>query len=442
MKVTMMQTLSPEHNIGHNTEHAIESTEILIVGAGPAGSVAAALLRQQGREVLVIEREQFPRFSIGESLLPQSMAFLEQAGMLRAVVEAGFQFKNGAAFMHDGRYTDFDFRDKHSPGWGTTYQVQRAQFDHILAQEAERFGAQIRYQHEVLRVDLERAKPLVTVKGPDGVEYQVEAGFILDASGFGRILPRLLKLETPSNFPVRGAIFTHIEDGIPSCNPQGGQNDGAPGFDRNKIRVTVHPEHCDVWFWTIPFAGGRCSLGVVAETSFLDRYTGTDTERLQAIVAEEPSLQALLVNAKWDTPARHIVGYSANVASLWGKGYALLGNAGEFLDPVFSSGVTIAFKSASMAAALLQRQFAGESVDWQSEYGAPLRKGVDTFRAFVESWYKGGFQKIIFHEGQQPEIRRMIASILAGYAWDTSNPFVKETARRLAALEAICTPQA
>lgn len=416
-------------------ELKLESVEILIVGAGPAGSVAAALLRQQGRQVLVIEREQFPRFSIGESLLPQSMEYLEQAGMLKAVVEAGFQFKNGAAFMRDGCYTDFDFRDKHSAGWGTTYQVQRADFDHILAKEAERFGAEVRYRHEVVNIELAQAggtspsTSRVTVKDADGGQYQVDAGFILDASGFGRILPRLLKLETPSNFPVRGAIFTHVEDCIRGA-----------GFDRNKIRVTVHPKHCDVWFWTIPFAGGRCSLGVVAETSFLDRYQGSATERLQAIVAEEPSLQALLADAKWDTPARQIVGYSANVDKLWGPGYALLGNAGEFLDPVFSSGVTIAFKSASLAAAALQRQFAGESVDWQADFGAPLRKGVDTFRAFVESWYAGGFQKIIFHEKQQPEIKRMIAAILAGYAWDLSNPFVKETPRRLAALEAVCTP--
>jgi len=406
----------------------MESTEILIIGAGPAGSVAAALLRQQGREVLVIEREQFPRFSIGESLLPQSMEYLEQAGMLRAVVEAGFQFKNGAAFVRNGQYTDFDFRDKHSSGWGTTYQVQRATFDQVLAKEAERKGAQIRFRHEVTAVDLEPAQPVATVKHADGHTYQIQAQFILDASGFGRVLPRLLKLETPSNFPVRGAIFTHIADNI------------SMDFDRNKIRVTVHPTHHDVWFWTIPFSGGRCSLGVVAERSYLERYQGSDLERLQAIVAEEPTLKTLLADAVWDTPARHIVGYSANVASLAGKGYALLGNAGEFLDPVFSSGVTIAFKSASMAAALLQRQFAGEVVDWQSEYGAPLKKGVDTFRAFVESWYAGGFQEIIFFQNQQPEIRSMISAILAGYAWDVTNPLVKETARRLAALESLCTP--
>jgi flavin-dependent dehydrogenase len=177
----------------------------------------------------------------------------------------------------------------------------------------------------------------------------------------------------------------------------------------------------------------------VAETAFLDLYQGSDSERLQAIMAEDPSLQDLLKNASWDTPARHITGYSSNVERLAGKGYALLGNAGEFLDPVFSSGVTIAFKSASLAAAVLQRQFAGEAVDWQNDYGIPLRKGVDTFRAFVDSWYAGGFQRIIFHPHQQPDIKRMISSILAGYAWDESNPFVKETKRRLAALEALCT---
>lgn len=412
----------------------LERVEILIIGAGPAGSVAAALLRRQGRQVLVIEREQFPRFSIGESLLPQSMEYLEQAGMLQAVVEAGFQYKNGAAFMRDGAYTDFDFRDKSCAGWGTTYQVQRADFDHVLAKQAERFGAQLRYRHEVTAVDLgeegDGRGPRVTVRGADGEVYMIEAQFMLDASGFGRVLPRLLKLETPSHFPVRGALFTHVEDGIAQA-----------GFDRNKIRVTVHPQHDDVWFWTIPLAAGRCSLGVVAETGFLARYEGTETERLRAIVAEDPSLQSLLANARWDTPARQIVGYSANVERLWGRGYALLGNAGEFLDPVFSSGVTIAFKSASLAAAALQRQFAGAVVDWQADFGAPLRQGVDTFRAFVESWYAGRFQQIIFHPGQQPEIRRMIASILAGYAWDQSNPFVKETTRRLAALEALCAPQ-
>jgi flavin-dependent dehydrogenase len=114
-----------------------------------------------------------------------------------------------------------------------------------------------------------------------------------------------------------------------------------------------------------------------------------------------------------------------------GPGFALLGNAAEFLDPVFSSGVTIAMRSASMAAATLHRQFSGESVDWKHDFEEPLRKGVDCFRAYVEAWYDGRFQKVVFHQGQTPEIRRMISSVLAGYAWDESNPFVAQPQRRL-----------
>lgn len=405
----------------------IEHVDILIVGAGPAGSVAAALLRQQGREVLVLEKQEFPRFSIGESLLPQSMAYIEKAGMLRAVVEAGFQYKNGAAFAHRGRHTEFDFRDKFSPGWGTTYQVQRADFDHILAKEAERMGATVRFRHEVLSVDVEGDRPLVNVRAPDGGEYTVSAGFLLDASGFARILPRLLDLERPSGFPVRGAVFTQVRDRI------------APGtFDRNKILISVHPDHQDVWYWTIPFSNGYCSLGVVAEQAWLARYQGDEMTRLRAIVGEEPGLAALLANAEWDMPARQIVGYSSNVSTLWGRNFALLGNAGEFLDPVFSSGVTIAFTSADLAAACLAKQAAGEAVDWQAEYATPLKRGVDAFRRFVDSWYAGGFQKIIFHPDQNPRIRGMICAILAGYAWDRNNPYVAEP-HRLATLEALCS---
>src|SRR6185369_17112925 len=107
-----------------------EDTEILIIGAGPAGSVAAGMLRQQGRQVLVLEREQFPRFSIGESLLPQSMEYLDQAGLLGAVQQAGFQLKNGAAFVRGEQFTEFNFSEKYSSGWSTTYQVERARFDH------------------------------------------------------------------------------------------------------------------------------------------------------------------------------------------------------------------------------------------------------------------------------------------------------------------------
>jgi len=243
------------------------------------------------------------------------------------------------------------------------------------------------------------------------------------------VLPRMLKLEKPSAFPMRQAVFTHVEDRIPR---------GA-AFDRNKIRVTVHPAHVDVWYWTIPFSNGRCSVGVVAESAFFEKYPGDLTETLKAIHFEDPGLKGLLKDAVWDTPARTIKGYSADVSSLWGRNFALLGNAGEFLDPVFSSGVTIALKSAQLSAPLIVRQLKGEAVDWEREYAVPLKAGVDAFRAFVDSWYRGGFQDIIFYEKQDPKTRKKICAILAGYAWDKSNHYVADP-WRLKTLEEICAP--
>ena len=402
----------------------VEKAQVVITGAGPSGAVAAGILRKSGREVLILEKETFPRFVIGESLLPHSMTFIEEAGMLQDVVEAGFQYKNGASFCWGGKITEFDFRDKLGKGWGSTYQVQRSRFDKVLADAAERMGTTIRYRHEVTAVDFS-GKPLITVKSPEGETYQIEAEFVLDASGFARLLPRLLELERPSSLPLREAIFTHVEDKIPPRGP----------FDRNKIRITVHPKHIDIWYWLIPFSDGRSSLGVVGEPKLLEMHSGTFAERLKAFVADDPTLGSLLKDAVWDTPVRNLVGYSANVSALCGKGWALLGNAGEFLDPVFSSGVTIAFASASMAARVLDRQLSGEAVDWEKAYAEPLKEGVEAFRVFVEAWYRGSFQKIIYHPTQPPEIRRAICAILAGYAWDKQNPYVAEPKRRLKALE-------
>ncbi|HEY8098034.1 MAG TPA: NAD(P)/FAD-dependent oxidoreductase [Methylobacter sp.] len=400
--------------------------EIIIIGAGPSGSIAGALLQNQGFQVTILERQLFPRFSIGESLLPQCMEFIKQAGMMDALVNAGFQYKNGASFVYQDLQTEFSFEDKFSPGMGTTFQVQRGRFDKLLADEAVRMGVDIQWQMEVLAADFADDRPELTVRNNQGEVMTYRADFVLDASGFGRILPRLLDLESPSGFPVRQALFGHIEDRI-----------GEGRFDRNKIRITVHPKHKDVWYWLIPFSNGRSSVGVVAEPEFLQGWDNND-QALKDIINQDPSLTGLLENAVFDEKINTIVGYSANVKSLYGKGYALLGNAGEFLDPVFSSGVTIAMKSASLAADVLARQFNNEAVDWQQDYAEPLQRGVDTFRVFVDAWYDGRFQDVIFHPQQQPEIKAMISSILAGYAWDENNPYVKNARSRLDTLVELC----
>lgn len=405
----------------------VEKSNVIIIGAGPSGSVAAALLQNKGHQVTIIERDIFPRFSIGESLLPQCMEFLEQAGMLEAVSKAGFQLKSGAAFLHKHKYSEFQFSDKFTRGFDYTFQVQRDRFDHLLASEAQRMGVEIRWQEEVTEADFSNAKPLLTIKKADGNSYQLEAEFVLDASGFGRVLPRLLNLEKASDFPFRRSLFTHLEDRI-DC----------PQYDRNKIRIIVHPQFTDVWYWLIPFSNGRCSLGVVAEEDVLQSLGDDHQQIFQALIAQEPGLAALLKNAVFDTQVKSIGGYSVNVSSLYGKGYALLGNAGEFLDPVFSSGVTIAMKSASLAADVLDRQLKQQTVDWQKQFVDPLQIGVETFRTFVTSWYQGGLQDVVFYDQQQSNIKAMICSILAGYVWDEKNPYVKNSRARLNTLAELC----
>ncbi|MFU2047251.1 NAD(P)/FAD-dependent oxidoreductase [Avibacterium gallinarum] len=401
--------------------------DVAIIGAGPSGSVAAALLAKQGLSVCVLEKQHFPRFVIGESLLPYCMEILREAELVDAVNrEPSFQFKNGAAFTWGNRYTYFDFTDKFTAGAGTTFQVRRGIFDQILIDEVVKRGVDVRFGNEVLAFEPQDNGVQLQVCNDKGESYNLHAKFVLDASGYGRVLPRLLDLELPSHLPARVARFTHIDDNIDD-----------PEFDRNKILITTHPVHRDVWLWLIPFADNRCSIGVVGLPETLD---GDDEQVLKQFALECPMLKRILKNAVWenDFPYRHIQGYSANVKTLHGKGFALLGNAAEFLDPVFSSGVTIALHSAHLAAPLIVRQLKGELVDWQKEFAEPLMLGVDTFRTYVNGWYDGSFQDVVYAKDPQPEIRRMISSILAGYAWDSANPFVAKSKQRLAALAEIC----
>ncbi|WP_299584894.1 NAD(P)/FAD-dependent oxidoreductase [uncultured Microbulbifer sp.] len=402
-------------------------SDVVIIGAGPAGAVAGALLAKKGWRVSIVEREEFPRFSIGESLLAQCMESLEKADMLEAVKSAGFQFKNGAAFEWDGARTAFDFREKFTPGCGTAFQVPRAKFDKILADEAERQGVKVYYRHSIVSADISEndVKLIVEHKGEN---LAFHARFVLDASGFGRVLPRLLDLNRPSEFPLRESVFTHVEDNIVDSN-----------FDRDKILITVHPSERDIWYWLIPFTDGRASIGVVGEKEKIAVWGEEPEQVLKGAIASAPALEKTLCNAKFDTNIQRIRGYSSDVTKLAGPGFALLGNAGEFLDPVFSSGVTIAMKSSELATECLHRQLSGETVDWDKEFVEPLKLGVEVFKTYVKAWYDGRFQDVIFYQTDQKEIKSMICSILAGYAWDKKNPFVAAAERRLNTLVEICT---
>lgn len=407
-----------------------EDCDVVIIGAGPSGAIAASMLVQDGWNTVVVERETFPRFSIGESLLPHCMEFIKQAGMLEALnanaEDLDFQFKNGAAFYRKGERSEFDFENKFSEGPGTTFQVKRAAFDKLLADEASKIGADIRYQHSVEEVLTHDKGATLKIATKDD-SYQINARFVLDASGFGRVLPRLLDLNEPSDLPPRKAVFTHFKDNIKAD----------ANFDRNKILITVHPEIEDVWYWLIPFSDGTSSLGVVARPELFNDEESLETQ-LWAFIHQDDNLTELFKQAEITQPARMIGGYAANVKSLYGPGFALLGNAGEFLDPVFSSGVTIAMRSAVSAAQLVTRELKGEQVDWQVEYADSLKKGIDVFKTFVTSWYDTSFQNVVFFQSEDTEIKPMITSILAGYAWDDMNPFVKSSRRGMRMLTKLC----
>ena len=401
--------------------------DVVVIGAGPSGAIASALLKRDGWNVLVVEAQRFPRFAVGESLLAHCLDFVQEAGMLDALERHGFQYKDGAAFVRGDQHADISFADQFSGGFDHAFQVDRASFDKLLADQAALQGVEIRYETRVIAFDNSEAHPRIQIRDAAGHEEWIEARFVLDASGFGRVLPKLLDLETPADFPVRTALVTHVED-----------NAGPDVFDRRKVHIIVHPEHSDVWYWIIPFPNNRSSIGCVAPPQFMARYTQAPLARLQALLAEDAFMSRALANAKWDTVVRENSGYSASVRKMYGKGFALLGNAAEFLDPVFSSGVTIAMRSSSMAAQLLNRQLRGEEIDWEREFEAPMRKGVAVFRVYVDAWYDGRFQRVMFAKNKTPSIRQMINSILAGYAWDESNPFVAEAERRFDLVAQVC----
>ncbi|QMT39619.1 NAD(P)/FAD-dependent oxidoreductase [Neisseria shayeganii] len=409
------------------------SYDVAVIGAGPSGAVAAALLNKQGFSVCVLEKQHFPRFVIGESLLPHCLEIIEEAGFLPAVQAGlGFQYKNGAVFTFGEQCSRFEFTDKSSPGPNTAFNVQRERFDQILIEEAAKQGVTVCFGEEVTAFDNSGSHAQLSVRREDGSSYTLEAAFVLDASGYHRVLPRLLGWDIPSDLPTRQVHFTHIDDHITD-----------PAFDRNKTWVAVHPEHRDVWLWLIPFSNGRSSVGVVGLPERFARF-GSSASILKAFADEVPMFARFLADARWDNgfPFLYLPGYSASVKALYGKHFALLGNAAEFLDPVFSSGVTTAVHSAKLAADLLGKQLLGGNANWQTEFAEPLAVGVNAFRTLVEGWYDGRFQDVVFSGRSQPKVRRLINSILAGYAWDGDNPFVAQPERGLAALHKVAGKKA
>ena len=386
-------------------------SDVLIIGGGPAGSIAAASLVRKGYSVNIVEKVSFPRFVVGESLLPRCNELLEINGLLEAVDKHGFMVKPGAAFMRNGELEIYDFSENIGQAFGTSYQVKREEFDDILLKESVRFGAKLFEETEITDFDPETT----TAKGIDkeGNSIVFKARFALDASGYGRVFPRLLGLDTKSEFEVRNAVFTRISGDIRPT-------DGSDGY----IYIYIHGNN-DAWIWTIPFSDGITSVGIVCTEEYFASYNLDNEAFWDFIIETTPGAKERFSKSTKVVAVNKINGYSANVKSMHGKNYCLAGNATEFLDPVFSSGVTLALESGNRAAMMIDRQLRGETVDWDKEYVEYMMKGINVFREFVMGWYDGRLQKIFFTPNKLDRMKRAISSILGGYVWEDRNVFVK-----------------
>ncbi|HEX4382399.1 MAG TPA: NAD(P)/FAD-dependent oxidoreductase [Myxococcales bacterium] len=392
------------------------SCDVTILGAGPAGSSSAALLSQAGFSVVVLEKEQFPRFVIGESLLPRCMDLLTEANLLEAAKSRNYIVKRGALFLRGEERCDFNFAMQHTKGWEWTWQVPRADFDQTLADAVVARGVPFAWKHEVVAVDFS-GQPTVTYVDPDGARRSIRSRFVLDASGYGRVLPRLLDLDKPSGFPPRKAVFAHMKG---DCRK--------PGPDENRIWISC--EDSGAWTWVIPFSSGLTSFGVVGGLESFEGYPAQAAECLRAIISH-PNYERLH-EASFAFEPRTISAYACTVKKLHGKGFCMVGNATEFLDPVFSSGVTLALESANRACKSLVRELHGETVDWETDYAGYMRRGTDVFRTYVTNWYSGTLPRLFFDTGDHEQVKNMICSVLAGYVWDSSNPFVASHERKIA----------
>ena len=390
-----------------------EIVDVLIIGAGPSGAVAAGYLQQHGVNIKVVEKQKFPRVVVGESLIPRVMDHFEEAGLLEALNAYGFEKKPGARFIRGEEHCVFDFSDKFGEGWDWTWQIPRADFDKAMTDELQRKGVDIAFETEVLDVSFNGTDSETTVRNKAGELSTISAKFLIDCSGYGRVLPRLLNLEMPSKLDYHSAIFTHIDD---VRRPEGVEG----------TQISFDIIETEVWLWVIPFSNGKTSVGIVGPTAYIDKLSAKmdNHEAIQEAIKLSDYYVTRFSGLPYEFDPIRLTNYSVAVSQFHGAGYALTGNSTEFLDPVFSSGVCFATESGILAAKLAKRQLEGKNIDWDQEYSAYMKFGIDVFTTYVKEWYTGNLQELFYHRPENPDVKQKICAVLAGYVWNKENPFV------------------
>jgi flavin-dependent dehydrogenase len=391
-------------------EERIERCDVAVIGGGPAGSTAAALLARRGYRVIALEKARHPRFHIGESLLPMNLPVFERLGVLDKVRALGV-FKPGADFEADNErgYNTYSFARAIGKSPPHAYQVWRQDFDKMLYEHARECGADAREGHEV--VNVEQRGPRETrldVRTDDGRSYRVEASYLVDASGRDALLSTKRKLRRKNSQHQSAAIFGHYRGA-----------ERRTGEDAGNISIYSF-EHG--WMWMIPLPEGVMSVGAVCRPDYLKQRKGRTVEFLRDTLMRNPALWRRIATAELIGNEVRVTGnYSYDSTQMGGPGWVLIGDAFAFLDPVFSSGVYLAMSGAEQAVNVVDAALRepADEMALLRKLEKRQRAGMDRFSFFIYRFNGPVLQQMFRHPRNSWQLEQSVISMLAGDLFDT-----------------------
>lgn len=380
--------------------------EAIVIGGGPAGAAAARQLARRGRRVLLVERQRFPRFHIGESMLPASNAVFRELGLAEEVAAAGFVEKRGASFTsEDGELANYvDFTDCSYIPAPVTYQVPRARLDEILLAGAADAGVEVRREHRARDVAFAPDRVTLTVADAAGETAAVDAEVLVDASGQAGFLAKRLELRRLDPEMRNVALYAHFE-GVPR----------PPGERSGDIRIVSRRDLG--WVWFIPLSETVTSVGVVMSRALHAARPREDAATLlERFLASTPVAAEQMRDARRVSPAHFEADFSYAPRAYAGDRWLLAGDAASFLDPVFSSGVLMALESGVEAAGAIDRALAAGDVSARAFAGFQKiqRRRFKYFRRFARGFYDPWFRDVFMQPTRRLGLTDAIVTALAG----------------------------
>ena len=373
-----------------------------IIGGGPAGSTAATLLAEKGRKVVVLEREKFPRFHIGESLLPYSLSALDRLGV-RGQLDAGAMLKYGGevATACGQRSVKFYFRDGFRLKHHSAYQVERSVFDQLLLDRAREAGAQIYEETAVEKIVFDPENVTLQTRSSSG-SSTVRARYLIDASGRNSVVGGQLGLKVTYDHLKKFSSFAHFEHV---------QRD--EGIDATLTRL-VRADDC--WFWLIPLDDRRTSVGVVMDMADFKARRESPEAALDRAIQQSPVMRDRMRDAVRLTPVYSAGDYSYRNARLTGPRWMLAGDAAGFIDPIFSTGVFLAIHSSEQCADAIDEALThpGRQARQFRRYERGLHRLMDMYLRFVTAWYRPEFIEVFTSPTQHFQLAPAVNAVLAG----------------------------